>query len=68
MRIWCRVLRAALAGWRGQRGLTMVEYGVMAAFVVLILTGVALVAGPKLGEWMKETLCGIMNKAPNCMG
>ncbi|HYF94503.1 MAG TPA: hypothetical protein VD969_19980 [Symbiobacteriaceae bacterium] len=45
-----------------QRGLTAIEYGVFAAFLVLALVGVAVFAGPQLKTWMMGTMCGIMNK------
>lgn len=45
-----------------EQGLTAIEYGVFAAFMVLALTGVALFAGPQIKQWMMESLCGIMNK------
>lgn len=47
---------------REQLGLTAIEYGVFAAFLVLALVAVAVFAGPELQKWMNETMCGIMNK------
>lgn len=41
---------------RDQRGLTAVEYGVFAAFVVLLLVGAAIVIGPKLQKFMVDTV------------
>lgn len=47
---------------RDQRGLSAIEYGVFAAFIVLALVGVAVFAGPQLKTWMMGTMCGIMGK------
>lgn len=45
-----------------EAGLSAIEYGVFAAFVVLALVGVAMFAGPEVKKWMLQTMCGIMGK------
>lgn len=39
-----------------QEGLTMIEYGVTAAFLVLFLVGAAMLVGPKLATWIDATI------------
>lgn len=45
-----------------EHGLSAIEYGVFAAFLVLALVAVATFAGPALKDWMLGTMCGIMGK------
>lgn len=46
-----------------QQGLTMIEYGVAAAFLVLLMAGAALTVGPELRDWLVETVCDIINSS-----
>lgn len=39
-----------------QEGMSMIEYGVLAAFIVVVMAAVAVAAGPKLRDFTK---CGI---------
>jgi Flp pilus assembly pilin Flp len=41
---------------REQEGLTAIEYGVFAAFVVLMLVVAAVTIGPKLSQWLIHTI------------
>lgn len=41
---------------RNRRGLTAIEYGVFAAFIVLMIVGAAVVIGPQLKTWMTGTV------------
>jgi len=56
-------VRARVAGWQvlhrlhsEQDGLSMIEYGVMAAFLILCLVGAATIAGPALKQWILDTI------------
>lgn len=52
---------------REESGLTIVEYGVFAAFVVLLLVGAALLVGPKMKDWVVDTVdCIIDKKKSGC--
>lgn len=44
-----------------QKGMTMIEYGVAAAFLVLALVGAALIVGPELTTWLTTTIRNIIN-------
>jgi Flp pilus assembly pilin Flp len=44
-----------------QAGLTMIEYGVAAAFLVLALVGAAVLVGPQLKNWLVNTVNDIVN-------
>ena len=43
-----------------QKGLTMIEYGVAAAFLVLVMAVAAFAAGPKLSKWIADTIDNII--------
>ena len=43
-----------------RQGLTMIEYGVAAAFIVLLIVGVLAGVGPSLATWIRNTLNSIM--------
>lgn len=45
---------------REQQGLTMIEYGVTAAFLVLFLVGALAIAGPQLKTWITTTINNIV--------
>lgn len=45
-----------------ESGLSGIEYGVFAAFIVLALVAVAGLMGPQLKNWIGETMCNIMGK------
>lgn len=45
---------------REQDGLTAIEYGVFAAFIVLTIAVMAFTIGPRLSDWINTTLCRIM--------
>lgn len=57
MYVW---VRNACDRMRDEAGLTAVEYGVFAAFIVLAISVVAFTVGPKLSKWIGDTLCQIM--------
>lgn len=52
MNAWDRLRRAL----RPENGMTMIEYGVFAAFVVVILVGAAMTIGDELSDWLKDTI------------
>ncbi|HYG59449.1 MAG TPA: hypothetical protein VD902_15410, partial [Symbiobacteriaceae bacterium] len=56
VRVQNRVFRAVRRLQGEQKGLTMIEYGVAAAFLVLVMAAAALVAGPKLSVWIGDTI------------
>lgn len=41
---------------REEKGLTAIEYGVFAAFVVLALVAAAIIVGPQLRDWIIRTI------------
>lgn len=43
-----------------EKGLTAIEYGVFAAFVVLAISAVAFFVGPKIAAWIQTAICEIM--------
>lgn len=47
---------------RGRRGLTAIEYGVFAAFIVLMLVAAAAWMGPQLRDWLKGTVTCITDR------
>lgn len=47
---------------RQSDGLTIIEYGVFAAFVVMLLVGATIVVGPKLKNWVVDTIHCITDK------
>ncbi len=51
---------------RDERGLTAIEYGVFAAFVVLALSVAAFTIGPELRDWMIERVRCIMQGGNGC--
>lgn len=55
---WDRMWRSL----REEKGLTAIEYGVFAAFVVLLLVGAAVIIGPKLKVWITGTIDCITTK------
>lgn len=50
---------------REQEGLTAIEYGVFAAFVVLAISVVAFTVGPQISRWIETSLCEIMGGGSN---
>ena len=48
---------------RDETGLTAIEYGVFAAFVVLALVAAAIIVGPKLRDWIILTIDCIIGGA-----
>lgn len=61
--VWIR------SGWgrlrRDESGLTAIEYGVFAAFIVLAISVVAFTVGPKLAAWIENALCNIIGGGTN---
>lgn len=45
-----------------ESGLSMIEYGVMAAFVIAGLAILFIAVGPQLKDWMGSSICSIMGK------
>ncbi|HLO03569.1 MAG TPA: Flp family type IVb pilin [Symbiobacteriaceae bacterium] len=50
---------------RNRKGLTAIEYGVFAAFIVLMLVGAAVVIGPQLKTWLTGTITCITDRHAN---
>jgi Flp pilus assembly pilin Flp len=61
VRASCGVQRVVRRLRKEQQGLTMVEYGVAAAFLVLFLVGALMVVGPQLRDWIKATMNRIVS-------
>ncbi|MDF2628846.1 MAG: hypothetical protein K0R39_2677 [Symbiobacteriaceae bacterium] len=57
----CGVQRVMRRLRKEQQGLTMVEYGVAAAFLVLFLVGALMIVGPQLKNWITVTMDRIVN-------
>lgn len=57
LQLYYRVMRAFR---NDEAGLTIVEYGVLAAFIVLLLAATAYAFGPQLQTWLEDALSGIM--------
>lgn len=53
---------------RNRKGLTAIEYGVFAAFIVLMIVGAAVIIGPQLRGWLTGTVNCITdrNATGNC--
>jgi Flp pilus assembly pilin Flp len=68
LRTYVRLQTAWLRLRRAQQGLTAIEYGVFAAFVVLMLVGAAVIIGPQLRTWIENTVTCITkrNADGNC--
>lgn len=45
-----------------RKGLTAIEYGVFAAFIVLMLVGAAVIVGPQLKTWITSTITCITDR------
>jgi Flp pilus assembly pilin Flp len=61
VRAMCGVQRVVRRLRKEQQGLTMVEYGVAAAFLVLFLVGALMVVGPQLRNWIIATMNRIVS-------
>ena len=61
VRASCGVQRVVRRLRKEQQGLTMVEYGVAAAFLVLFLVGALMVVGPQLRAWIIATMNRIVS-------
>ena len=61
VRASCGVHRLVRRLRKEQQGLTMIEYGVAAAFLVLFLVGALMVVGPQLRTWIQATMTRIIN-------
>jgi Flp pilus assembly pilin Flp len=59
--LWCRTQIAARRLREDQAGMTMIEYGILAAFVLLLLVGAATLIGPQLKTWITNTISNIIN-------
>lgn len=53
---------------RNRKGLTAIEYGVFAAFIVLMIVGAAVVIGPQLKTWLTGTVTCITKGHETCPG
>lgn len=42
-----------------QEGLTVLEYGIFAAFVLLFIVGAAIIVGPQIKGWIVGTITSI---------
>ncbi|HWI52474.1 MAG TPA: hypothetical protein VNT01_10085 [Symbiobacteriaceae bacterium] len=61
VRASCGIQRAVRRLRKEQEGLTMIEYGVAAAFLVLFLVGALMIVGPQLRTWITTTMNRIIN-------
>lgn len=61
VRMQCALMRLSRRIREQQQGMTMIEYGVAAAFLVLFLVGAAMLVGPKLVTWIDQTVTNIIN-------
>lgn len=59
-----RLIACVCTAWqrfrKRQEGLTMLEYGALAAFLLLILVSAVTFVGPQLRDWLIDTMTDLM--------